>query len=84
MHFEPEVDTLNYLPRVRQPLLLLAGRYDYFFPYEASQEPFVERLGTPPEHKRHVLVESGHSVPRSEYLTEVLGWLDEYFGPARG
>ena len=84
MRFEPEVDTLNYLPRVKQPLLLLCGRYDYFFPYEASQKPFFERLGTAPEDKRHVVVDSGHSVPRADYLKEVLGWLDKYFGPARG
>jgi hypothetical protein len=34
--------------------------------YEASQKPFFERLGTPPEHKRHVTVNSGHGVPRSD------------------
>jgi hypothetical protein len=41
------------------------------------------RLGTPPEHKRHVTVNSGHGVPRSDYLKEMLGFLDKYFGPAR-
>jgi hypothetical protein len=40
-------------------------------------------MGTPHEHKRHVIVEAGHSVPRTEYLREVLGWLDKYFGAAR-
>jgi len=65
------------------PFLLLCGRYDYFFPYEPSQKPFFERAGTPAEHKRHVAADSGHSVPRDQYLKEVLAWLDRYFGPAR-
>jgi eukaryotic-like serine/threonine-protein kinase len=81
--FVPEVESLNYLPRVRVPVLLLCGRYDPFYPYEASQKPFFERLGTPADHKRHVAVEAAHSVPRSEYLRELLGWLDKYFGTTR-
>jgi dienelactone hydrolase len=81
--WEPEIDTVHYAPRVKLPLLLLCGRHDYFFPYEQSQKPFFERIGTPSEHKRHVTVEAGHSVPRAEYLREVLGWIDRYFGPAQ-
>jgi dienelactone hydrolase len=80
---EPEIDVIHYLPRMRLPTLLLNGRYDFFFPYEASQKPFFERIGTPAEDKRHVTVEAAHSVPRAEYLRELLGWLDKYFGPAR-
>jgi pimeloyl-ACP methyl ester carboxylesterase len=80
---DPEVDNITYLPHVTVPVLFLCGRYDYFFPYEASQRPFFERLGTPSEDKRHVIVDSAHSVPRSEYLREVLSWLDRYYGAAR-
>jgi len=80
---DPEVDTITYLPHVTVPVLFLCGRYDYFFPYEASQKPFFERLGTPSGDKRHVVVDSAHSVPRSDYLREVLDWLDRYYGAAR-
>jgi dienelactone hydrolase len=78
---EPEIDAIHYLPRVKVPSLLLNGRFDFFFPYEESQKPFFERLGT--ADKRHVTVDAGHSVPRAEYLRELLGWLDKHFGPAR-
>jgi dienelactone hydrolase len=80
---EPEVEAIHYAPRVTQPVLLLCGRHDFFFPYETSQKPFFERLGTAPEHKRHVTVEASHAVPRSEYLREMLGWLDQYYGSAQ-
>jgi len=41
----PEVDTINFLPRVKQPVLMLNGRYDFFFPVESTQEPFYQMLG---------------------------------------
>ena len=28
----PEVDTINFVSRVKQPVLMLNGRYDFFFP----------------------------------------------------
>jgi dienelactone hydrolase len=28
----PEVDPFNYLPRTKSPVLMLNGKYDYFFP----------------------------------------------------
>ena len=27
--------------------MLFSGRYDYVFPYETHQKPFIDRLGTP-------------------------------------
>jgi hypothetical protein len=38
-------------------------------------------LGTPPEHKRRLTYEGGHSVPRVEMIKETLAWLDRYLGP---
>ena len=46
----PEVDALHYAPRVRIPVLMLNGKYDFFFPYETAQLPYLELLGTPDEH----------------------------------
>ena len=36
-------------------------------------------LGTPPQHKRHVIFEdAGHVPPRIGVIREVLQWLDKY------
>jgi dienelactone hydrolase len=79
----PEVDPLNFLPRVRVPVLMLNGKYDYFYPTGTSQEPFFRLLGTPPEHKRHLVYAGGHDVPRTELIAQTLAWLDRYLGPVR-
>ena len=78
-----EVDPLNFLPRVRVPLLMLNGRHDYFFPVETSQKPFFENLGTPPEQKRWVVYPEAHTVPRTEAMREIMAWMDRYVGPVR-
>jgi eukaryotic-like serine/threonine-protein kinase len=68
--------------RITVPVLLLAGRYDYIFPVETSQVPFMDLLGTPKKDKRHVVFEAGHlPLPRSELIRETLEWLDRYQGP---
>jgi len=77
----PEVDPINFLPRVTIPVLMHNGRYDYIFPLETSQRPLFELLGTPEEQKRHVVFESAHTVPRSDLIRETLDWLDHYLGP---
>ena len=78
-----EVDQLNYAPRVTIPTLMLNGRHDFFFPLESSQQHLFRLLGTPAEHKRHVVFETGHSVPQPQLVKEILGWLDRYLGPVR-
>jgi eukaryotic-like serine/threonine-protein kinase len=79
----PEVDEVHYLQRVRIPLLMLNGKYDFFFPYETSQVPYFELLGTKPEDKKLVVHEAGHSFPRTERARETLEWLDRYLGEVR-
>ena len=37
----PEVDQINYLPRVKQPVLMLNGKFDMFFPIETSEKPII-------------------------------------------
>ena len=78
-----EVDPINFLPRVRLPLLMLNARHDYFFPVETSQKPFFEYLGTPAEHKRWEVYPETHTVPRIEAMRETMAWLDRYLGPVR-
>lgn len=79
----PEIDSFNFLPHVRIPVLMLNGRYDYTFPLESSQKPFVRWLGTPEKDKRHVVSDAAHDVMvnRTEVVREVLAWLDQYLGP---
>jgi pimeloyl-ACP methyl ester carboxylesterase len=79
----PPFDTFNFVPRITIPVLLLGGRYDYIFPHETSQKPLFENLGTPAEHKRHVLFDTAHSTHgfRTEMIKETLDWLDRYLGP---
>jgi serine/threonine protein kinase/dienelactone hydrolase len=73
------------LPHVKIPVLMLNGKFDYLFPVETSQNPFFDLLGTPPEHKRHVLYDAGHiAFPRSECIRDILDWLDRYQGPSKG
>jgi hypothetical protein len=77
------VDQINFATRVTIPMLMLNGRYDWFFPLETSQLPMFRFLGTPNEHKRHVLFETGHVVPRGHQIKETLNWLDRYLGPTK-
>jgi pimeloyl-ACP methyl ester carboxylesterase len=80
----PEVEPLNFLPRMKMPTLFLAGRNDFTFPVETSQMPMFNLLGTPAEHKRHRIFEgAGHVPPRLEVIREIQGWLDRYLGPVR-
>ena len=79
----PEVDPFNYLPRVKQPVLMLNGRYDYFYPLETGQRPFFDLLGTPADRKKMLVYEDTHGVPRTEMIKETLRWLDTYLGPVR-
>jgi eukaryotic-like serine/threonine-protein kinase len=78
-----EVDPLHYLPRIHTPVLMLNGKYDFFFPSATAQEPFFSRLGTPASDKRYIVYEGGHDVPRTQLISETLAWLDKYLGPVR-
>ena len=77
----PEVDIVNFMPRVTQPVLMLSGRYDFIFPEQRSQLPFFQLLGTPADRKRRVAYDSGHNVPPAEMIKETLDWLDRHLGP---
>jgi formylglycine-generating enzyme required for sulfatase activity/dienelactone hydrolase len=77
----PEVANLNFAPRVRMPVLMENGRYDFTFPLEQSQRPLFNLLGTPEASKKHVLFDSGHVPPFTEVARETLDWLDGILGP---
>jgi eukaryotic-like serine/threonine-protein kinase len=79
----PEADQLNFAPQVKAPVLMLNGRFDFIFPTGSSQEPMFRLLGTPKEHKRRVLYDTGHDIPRNALIKETLDWLDRYLGPVK-
>lgn len=79
----PEVDQFNFAPRVKAPALMLNGRFDFIYPAAASQEQMFHWLGTPPEHKRRLVYDTAHDIPRTEMIKETLNWLDRYLGPVR-
>jgi dienelactone hydrolase len=76
----PEGEAINYLPRITQPVLMVNGEYDYFFPVETSQRPMFDLLGTPDELKRWIVYPGGHNVPRDMLIKETLDWLDLRLG----
>lgn len=72
--------------RVTVPTLMLSGRFDFFYPSGSSQEPMFRLLGTPTEHKRRIIYEAGHDIPRNALIRDSLDWLDwldRYLGPMR-
>lgn len=82
----PEANPLNYVPRITMPFLMLVGRYDtirYDLGFEASANPLFDLIGTPTEHKVMKVYETDHIPPKSDYISEILSWLDVYLGPVR-
>lgn len=79
----PEAHPWNYVGRVRQPTLMINGRYDSNFGLEQGIRPAFEALGTPDEDKELILYDTDHIPPRADYIRDILAWLDRYLGPVR-
>ena len=79
----PEIDEINFAPRVRTPVLMLNGRDDFTFPIETAQVPMFKLLGTPEADKRHTLYDGGHVFPFARIMKDSLEWLDRYLGPVK-
>ena len=79
----PEIQTANFMPRIKIPVLLVNGRDDFNVP-EHDQRRFLELLGTPPDRKRLARLAGGH-VPSDmrEFYREILNWFDTYLGPVK-
>jgi eukaryotic-like serine/threonine-protein kinase len=81
---QPKPQGLSF-QHVKIPVLMLNGKFDYLCPVETTQKPLFDLLGTPSQHKRHVLYDAGHiAFPRAECIRDILDWLDRYQGPAKG
>jgi predicted Ser/Thr protein kinase len=83
---KPGIDQADFAPRIKMPVLMVNGRYDFTFPVQTAQDPLFRMLGTPPADKRHVLLETPHDVTqdRPALVKEVLSWLDRYLGRVSG
>ena len=79
----PEINVVNYLPRIKVPVLQFNGIYDTDFRFETSAQPFFELIGTDQADKKHVAEATGHFVPELVVTGETLNWLDKYLGPAK-
>jgi serine/threonine protein kinase/dienelactone hydrolase len=80
----PEMHFVNFVPRIRVPTLLVYGRNDVGYPVSTFQTPLFRLLGTPAGHKRHAILDGGHTPARQQdVIREVLDWLDKYLGPVR-
>ncbi len=77
----PEISHINYMTRVKLPTLMFSGKYDMLMPLETRAKPTFDLLGTPKEHKKWMVYDSDHFIPRNEFIKETLAWLDKYLGP---
>ncbi len=78
----PEIQMHDYLPRVTLPILMIGGRDDFNFPYEASQRPFFELIGTRDEHKQKLTLDWGHLPPQyTDVIKALIAWSDQWLGP---
>ena len=78
-----EIDNINFAPRVSAPVLMVNGKHDSVFPFEATQKPLFDLLGTPEHQKQHVLFDCGHAAIhffRNQVISDILDWLDTNFG----
>jgi predicted esterase len=75
-------DQAEFAPRLKLPVLMVNGRYDFSFPLHTAQEPLFSMLGTPAGEKEHLVLETPHDVTvrRPQLVKNVLAWLDKYLG----
>ena len=79
---EPEIDPINYAPRVQVPTLMLNGRNDFGCKPESCSEPMFRFLGTPAADKKLILYDAGHiPTDMQPVIRDILEWLDRYLGP---
>jgi serine/threonine protein kinase/formylglycine-generating enzyme required for sulfatase activity len=78
----PGRDQVDFAPRLKKPLLMVNGKYDFTFPPDQSQIPMFEMIGTAPADKFRKVFEAPHDVSQHkvELSKEVLGFLDKYLG----
>jgi DNA-binding winged helix-turn-helix (wHTH) protein/predicted esterase len=80
----PMIDIVNYAPRIKIPVLMLNGRFDHVFPYEQSQKRLFALLGSAPDKKSHVVLDTGHfAFAPNTIAMHATDWFDRYLAPVR-
>jgi dienelactone hydrolase len=81
----PVVDSWNYAPRLKVPVLMMDGEDDSGNPVETAQKPMFKALGTPEKDKKYISYQGGHVdfINNKEVIQEALKWLDTYLGPVK-
>jgi dienelactone hydrolase len=81
----PGGDQADFAPRMKKPVLMVNGRYDFTFALDKAQNPLFAQLGTPEAEKQHVVLDTPHDVTdqRAQLVKTVLDWLDRYLGRVR-
>jgi len=75
-------DQAEFAVRLKMPVLMVNGKYDYTFSVQDAQDPLFKMLGTPEAEKKHVLLDTPHDVTedRDHLKKAVLDWMDQYLG----
>jgi serine/threonine protein kinase/dienelactone hydrolase len=78
----PGGDQADFAPRIKTPILMVNGRYDFTFPVEKAQNPLFAMFGTAEKDKSHIILDTPHDVTeqRPQLTKAVLDWLDRYLG----
>jgi pimeloyl-ACP methyl ester carboxylesterase len=78
----PARDQVNFAPRLKKPLLMVNGRYDFTFSLDRAQLPFFRMIGTPERDKKRLVFDTPHDISQEHAALsrEVLAWLDMYLG----
>ena len=80
----PMIAAINYVPRVRIPVLMVNGRFDHIFLYETWQKPMYDLLGSPVDRKQHLVFDTGHfDFPRNQVARAATDWFDRFLGATR-
>jgi eukaryotic-like serine/threonine-protein kinase len=75
-------DQTDFAPRMKKPLLMVNGKYDFTFPPDQAQAPMFEMIGTAPADKFRKVLDTPHDVSelKPELSKAVLEFLDKYLG----
>jgi len=77
----PDIEPINFAPRVRVPTLMIAGKEDFTRPVETLQRPLFNLLGPPTGEKELRLIDGGHIPRLQDIVRTILDWLDQRLGP---
>ena len=80
----PEMDPINFVSRVTQPVLMISTRYDPLFPADRIGRPMFDRLpGEPGVYKEMLVEDGGHNFRSPVVVGHTLDWLDRHLGAVR-